>query len=315
MLCQSGAARAVAPQKGVRRVSVLKSLTAVSLLALGGAAAVGPAQAADVFDGSVMDGSHGQGEFLVPTGVNWSGVYIGGHVGAGWGDVDWSILETPFFNGADPKKDTAFPEGGRISHDIEGWLAGGHLGFNQQFGRVVGGVEVSLSGGDIEEEDFNEHEVKLSSGEDHVVGVRTEIDSLFMATVRIGHAWDRVLAYLKGGYASADVDIEGGEEFFNGGVLEREGAFSSSERHHGFTVGGGFEFALTNRVIFGLEYNYVDLGSETHFGFAKIVDDVGKESTERFAVKVDPDELHVAMARLSFKFGDEAVPVAAAPLK
>src|ERR671931_1322961 len=92
MLCQSGGAQGLAPGQGVRRVSVLKSLTAVSLLALGGAAAMGPAQAADIFDGNV-DGRDGRGEFsrgefLGPVHLNWSGIYVGGHFGGAWGGVD-----------------------------------------------------------------------------------------------------------------------------------------------------------------------------------------------------------------------------------
>jgi outer membrane immunogenic protein len=305
---------------------VLKSLTAVSLLALGGAAVMGPAQAADIFDGNV-DGRDGRGEFsrgefLGPVHFNWSGIYVGGHFGGAWGDVDWTVLETPFFNNGVPKDDpasTAFPQAGRVSHEIDDWLAGGHIGFNQQFGRWVGGVEVSLSGGDLNES--SDHEVILANGDDHVVGLRTEIESLFLATVRLGYAFDRVLAYVKGGYASADVKIRGEEELFNSQGLDRVGGFSERERQAGFAVGGGFEFALTNRVIFGLEYDRVDLGSETHTGFATVVNDVGQPSEfathERFAVKVDPDIIHVAMARLSVKFGDEGAPLAAPmpPLK
>lgn len=324
MLCQSGAAQGMAPGGGSRRVSVFKPLMAVSILALSCAAAVGPAQATGFFDG------RNRADFLDSGVYNWSGIYVGGHVGGAWGNADWSVLETPFNNavvgGTEDPAFTAFPEGGRVSQDVDGWLAGGHLGFNQQFGRWVGGVEVSLGGGDVNGSSKDEVSFdSLGFRRDHAVGLRTEIDSLFLATVRLGYAWDRFLTYFKGGYASADVDIRGSEEFFSTQlttagatpIRDREGAFSSSERHHGFTIGGGFEYALTNNVIFGLEYNYVDLGSVTHIGRAKIIDINGTDEVarhDRFTVKVDPDELHTAMARLSFKFGgDEPTQVAALP--
>ena len=127
---------------------------------------------------------------------------------------------------------------------------------------------------------------------------KTEIDSLFLATVRLGYAFDRSLVYVKGGYASADVKLRGTGELGLADV-----GFSSSERQAGLTIGGGFEYALTNGVIFGLEYNRVDLGSATHVGFATVDDDF----VTAVPVKVEPDVLHVAMARLSLKFGDEAV--------
>jgi outer membrane immunogenic protein len=242
-----------------------------------GAAAGAPAQAADL--GGKVSSSQNEEEFgFRAADYNWSGIYVGGNVGGVWNDVEWSGPAI-----------TQFVDGGRVSHEVDGWLAGGHLGFNQQFGRWVGGVEVSLSEGDVEGSSVNE-----IFGSD--VATKTEIDSLFLATVRLGYAFDRTLAYVKAGYASADVKLRGAGE-----IDETEVGFSSSERHAGFTLGGGFEYAWTNRVTFGLEYNRVDLGSTTHVGFATVDDDV----VTAIPVRVEPDVLHVAMARLSLKFGEE----------
>jgi hypothetical protein len=166
MLHQSGGARIEAPREGGRRVAPFKSLTAVSLLALVGAAGFAPAQAADL-NGKVStiqnDEEFG---FRKPEVYDWSGVYVG------------------YSDGED-----------RLRHELDdGSLAGGHLGFNHQFGRWVGGAEVSLSDSDV------------ASNEDDF-GAKTEIDKLFLATVRLGYAWDRSLAYVKGGYASADLKL------------------------------------------------------------------------------------------------------------
>src|SRR5919108_1100117 len=162
MLSQSGGARIVAPRKGDRRIGPLKSLTAVSLLALVGAACFAPAQAAGSGGKVSSKVTSIQNEddfgFPAPTAFNWSGVYVGAHLGGAWGDVDWSGVE-----------------GLEISHEVDGWLAGGHLGFNQQFGRWVGGVEVSLSDGNVESGD--DDSIRRDFG-------TTEIDSLFLATAR-----------------------------------------------------------------------------------------------------------------------------------
>jgi outer membrane immunogenic protein len=244
-----------------------------------GAAGFTPAQAAD-FGGKVSSSQNEEEFGFRAADYNWSGIYVGGNLGGVWNDVEWSGPAI-----------TQFVQGGRVSHEVDGWLAGGHLGFNQQFGRWVGGVEVSLSEGEVEGSSVNE-----IFGSD--VATKTEIDSLFLATVRLGYAFDRTLAYVKAGYASADVNLRGAGELGPADV-----AFSSSERQAGFTLGGGFEYAFTNRVIFGLEYNRVDLGSATHVGFATVNDDF----VDAVPVRVEPDVLHVAMARLSLKFGDEAV--------
>jgi outer membrane immunogenic protein len=276
MLRQSGGARIVAPRQGGRRVG--KSVTAVSLLALVGAAAIAPAQAADL--GGKVSSNQNEEEFgfRAPDVVNWSGIYVGGHLGRAWGDVDFPAI--------------AEIEG--TSQEVEGSLAGGHLGFNHQFGRWVGGVEVSLSGGDVE------GSTSVSGSFDDISfrgKGKTEIDSLFLATVRFGYAWNRSLAYVKGGYASADVKLRAAAEVDDVGDV----AFSSSERQAGFTLGGGFEYAFTNRVIVGLEYNRVELSNATHVGFA-----TDGTNVEAIPIRVEPDVLHVAMARLSLKFGDEA---------
>jgi outer membrane immunogenic protein len=280
MLRQSGGVRIVVPRQGGRRVGPFKSLAAVSLLALVGATAVAPAQAADLGGNVSSNQNEEEFGFRGPTVFDWSGIYVGGHLGGAWGDVEWSGPDV-----------ATYVDGDRVNHEMDGWLAGGHLGFNHQFGRWVGGAEVSLSGSDVEGSSVNE-----IGPFDVVTG--TEIDSLFLATVRFGYAWDRSLAYVKGGYASADVKLRGAGEFG-----EAEVGFSSSERHAGFTIGGGFEYALTSRVILGVEYNRVDLGSATHVGFATVDD----ELVDRVVpVRVEPEVLHLAMARLSLKFGDEA---------
>jgi opacity protein-like surface antigen len=146
MLCQSRGARSVAPRQGGRRVGPFKSLTAVSLLALVGAAGFAPAQAADLNGKVSTIQNEEEFGFRKPEVYDWSGVYVGAHLGAAWGDVDWSGPAV-----------TEFVDRGRVSHELDdGSLAGAHLGFNHQFGRWVGGAEVSLSGGDVEGSSENE---------------------------------------------------------------------------------------------------------------------------------------------------------------
>jgi outer membrane immunogenic protein len=281
MLSQLGGARIEAPRQGERRVGPFTSLTAVSLLALVGAAGVAPAQAADLNGKVSTIQTEEEFGFRKPEVFDWSGVYVGGHLGAAWGDVDWSGPAV-----------ATYVRGAGISHELdEGSLAGAHLGFNHQFGRWVGGAEVALSGGDVEGSSVN----RLTIGTTDIA-TQTEIDSLFLATVRLGYAFDRTLAYVKGGYASAEVNLRAAGEIDTADV----GA-SSSERHAGFTIGGGIEYALTKGVVFGLEYNRVDLGNTTHVAFATVDGD----PATAVPVRVEPDVLHVAMARLSLKFGDD----------
>src|SRR6266540_6846662 len=61
----------------------------------------------------------------VVTVYNWTGFYVGGHVGYGWGKKDWT--------------DTLGLFG--ISQQPDGFLGGGQVGFNYQIGQFVAGVE------------------------------------------------------------------------------------------------------------------------------------------------------------------------------
>ncbi|MBX9841290.1 MAG: hypothetical protein K2Z80_05725 [Xanthobacteraceae bacterium] len=67
---------------------------------------------------------------------NWSGIYVGVHGGYGWASTEWDEVDPPPAN-----------EG---THIARGWLAGGQIGINHQFGRWVVGVEADASWADLE---------------------------------------------------------------------------------------------------------------------------------------------------------------------
>jgi len=163
---------------------------------------------------------------------SWAGFYLGAHLGGAWGDTDWS-----FFNGVATTE--------AFSQSNSSAIFGGQAGWQGQWGNVVAGVEVSYSGLDLSD-----------TSTALLVGNRTrtsEINDLFLATVRLGYAADRWLAYVKGGYANADVDFS--SNVASTGVLTS----SSGEREGGWVLGGGLAYALTQTVSFGVEYNFVHL--------------------------------------------------------
>jgi outer membrane immunogenic protein len=96
---------------------------------------------------------------------NWSGFYVGGHAGYGWGDVN--ILDFgPVLDGGFTIDRTPFRANGA--------LAGGQIGFQQQFGHWVAGVELSLSGGQLSDSASAElvQPFTLLSGDKIVSGTR-----------------------------------------------------------------------------------------------------------------------------------------------
>src|SRR5262249_25670641 len=72
---------------------------------------------------------------------DWSGLYIGAH--AGWEKADTAGYTNN--NGATAGPSVFLPDNGSTDQTMHGWLGGGQLGYNHQFGRAVVGVEFSGS--------------------------------------------------------------------------------------------------------------------------------------------------------------------------
>ena len=69
---------------------------------------------------------------------SWTGCYVGGHIGGGWGQKDLTNFSESYFGAASPVADTS------------GWLAGGQIGCNYQFAsNWVAGVEIADSWANI----------------------------------------------------------------------------------------------------------------------------------------------------------------------
>jgi len=219
----------------------------------------------------------------VVTVFNWTGIYVGGHGGYAWGDVDWTV------------NPPAVPPPFHASNHINGAVGGAHAGFLYQWNNnLVIGAEVSWTGGDIDKS-FN----ALFAGFTRTFDAR--VRSLFLATARAGLAYGRFLPYVKGGFASAEVrteliDVNGG---FGPGTLISVG----KSRQNGWTAGGGIDYALSDNIVFGVEYNYVRLNSKTYSN-ADLAAGAGAVTIHH--ENVDPS-FSTILGRLTFRFAPGAV--------
>jgi outer membrane immunogenic protein len=156
---------------------------------------------------------------------NWSGFYLGGHVGGAWSSEEARDLATGLTGATDP----------------DGFIGGLQAGYNWQADRWVFGIEGdwSWSGAD---------------GSTPLVGVPFTSNDSWYATLtgRVGYAWDNWLWYVKGGAAWAD------KEYTYAGF----GTFSDTRV--GWTIGTGVEWALGPQWSAKLEYNYLDFGKDTY---------------------------------------------------
>jgi outer membrane immunogenic protein len=160
---------------------------------------------------------------------SWSGVYVGGHAGGAHASADW-IFSAPREN---------------FDETATAFAGGAHAGAQLQWGRAVLGAEVAYTWADLE--------VTAGSGLTPGVSHTAALENLLLVTGKLGYAFERYHAYAKGGWASADVDIR--SSVAATGVVTT----SSSAREHGWTAGLGLEYAVTDAIILGVEYDYVKL--------------------------------------------------------
>jgi len=115
---------------------------------------------------------------------NWSGFYVGGHVGYGWADLQSTVIDS---SGA------AFPVGTVFTADPDGWIGGGQIGFNWQSGNWVFGIEGEYSWSGIDADTTTFSVVPAAAAAGVRVTIHNEIESIAMLTGRIGYAWDNSL--------------------------------------------------------------------------------------------------------------------------
>ena len=205
----------------------------------------------------------------IPVTYNWSGFYLGGHLGAANSQVDWDYNEPIFFD--------------TYEHSRTGFVGGGFAGLQMQVSWLVFGAEVGYLWADQSK----------STGDVLLGHVATStVHDLLLVTGKFGWANDNMLAYFKGGYATAEVEFRT-KDATNGALWT-----SSNEREHGWVAGVGLEYALWQHVILGVEYNYIKLNTETR------IQDLTVDMPRPGPVRVEgATDIQSLTARLSFKLG------------
>ncbi len=174
---------------------------------------------------------------------NWTGFYIGGNAGYGWGRVKPGTVS--FYDPIDTLAGTL----AGLNSDTSGFIGGGQAGYNFQSGNFVFGLEADFSWSGIK-----------GSVTDTVNGysATSRLDWLATGRARAGVAFDRVLFYGTGGIAAgrAKTTIDD----YYGVTITTEDA----KTHVGWTAGAGIEAALSPNWTVRAEYLYVDLGSKEY---------------------------------------------------
>jgi outer membrane immunogenic protein len=176
---------------------------------------------------------------------NWTGFYLGAHVGWGRVDLDSTVIA---------------PAGlGTVGDSQSGFLGGGQVGFNYQIGQFVIGVE-----GDIAWTDIGRTSTVTGGGV--TITESTNVDWIATLAGRLGYAFGPALLYVKGGVAWMDWS----SRVTATGALV--GTATGGNTETGYVLGAGLEYAFTPNWSAKLEYNYLDFGTERTTAGGLIVD-------------------------------------------
>jgi outer membrane immunogenic protein len=224
--------------------------------------------------------------------INWTGFYIGAHAGYGFGsETNLDVTPLPSVATFVDLAPTS------LDPDLDGFMAGGQMGYNWQFGHFVFGLETDISWTDI---DGSQSEI-IRNGAGAIlaptngIDVRQEIEWLGTTRVRLGFTPTcNLLVYGTGGVAYGDVDFSGNTDFRPLGTNQYPASFSDTSV--GWVAGGGIEYAINNHWSLKVEYLYHDLGDES-------ITANSVPLSPPFQVRYDWEtRVHTVNAGINFKF-------------
>lgn len=212
------------------------------------AAASIPAGAADLGNYDRRQRDYGDDPIVVPKSYfSWTGFYVGGHIGYGWGSS--STVNLPDIGNGD-----AFDGANGFVVQPYGLLAGVSVGYNWQYDNFVFGLEADL--GYLGSEDTQENAFGFTTVEYGAYGTLTG---------RIGYADDRWLFYGKGGLAFANIENTAGA--FTAGDVDPSDFTNLHDTRAGWALGAGVEYAFQRELSVKIEYLYMDFGEDQSGNF------------------------------------------------
>jgi outer membrane immunogenic protein len=250
---------------------------------------------------------------------NWTGFYVGMNAGAVWGRAETSSYTgdlAPLFLTTVPGVGLVTIVGsidtlpGATATNLS-WLAGGQAGYNWHSGNFLIGIEgdAVATGLRMTSTATNTRFPGTTVEQTVASSVTTDIDWMASLRLRLGLTSDRVLFYVTGGGAVAEIDVSTltTTTFGPGTLVPAPGTYaltnSASTTRFGWTIGGGIEWAFDNNWSLGGEYRYSDFGRiTTSFG---IPDGFGTAfATGTRTTRVTTSQ---ATLRLNYRFGGPVV--------
>ena len=178
--------------------------------------------------------------------ADWGGFYGGVSAGAGSADIDLG------FTGPGGWWTFGVPTSA-ANFDPDGTIVGVHLGYDYMLSKnwYVGIV------GSLNDSSMKQSIASLAfSASDTWIAV---INNYWTVGGRVGYAMEKTSFYGSVGLAGANVKSTAESFGFALGFVD-----ISKEHHTGWTAGAGVEYMIKSGLTVGLDYKYLDFGSELH---------------------------------------------------
>lgn len=213
-------------------------------------ALLGPAMGADYLRGTIAEPAPVAQE----AGIDWAGVYFGGHAGYTSASLDLGNLNTAL--GAAGFGNPPLSNLGNKTADHG--LYGGFAGFNMLWDDVVLGVEVDYSRANLT---WN----RSGTGGTISETVRTKLNDFGLVKLRAGWTLGRFLPFATVGLALGNIDTDA-VQYPIGFPNTARARYSSSGVSYGFAVGLGADVAISSNLFLRGEWQYA------HFSSARSAD-------------------------------------------
>jgi outer membrane immunogenic protein len=175
---------------------------------------------------------------------NWSGFYIGGNVGYGWGNGNIDGVEVP--------QDEISPVSNQLNP--KGVIGGGQIGYNWQAGSFLAGLEADIQGSGVKASLVDPAAIQLTTASQQLSWFGTLRGRLGFVVA------PQLLIYGTGGLAYGDVRGAATQANLSSNPAENVAASFSGTRT-GWTAGGGLEWMFTRGWSAKVEYLHIDLGN------------------------------------------------------
>ncbi len=252
----------------------------------------------------------------------WTGFYVGLNAGYSWSannnvglpSLDTNPVIPANFGVLSQQVNSAYPTA--MTSSANGFLGGGQIGYNWQFGAMVAGLEADIhaSTAKATSSSWLQNTVWFGVGGFAPYGgggtVSRSLDWLGTVRGRLGFSVaPTFLLYATGGlaYGGTKLSYTSFSHTSFGGIML--GAASSSTTSVGYTVGAGAEWAFNNNWSIKAEYLYYDLGRQSVSNFSCLTP--GAPGNCSLATATVRNNGHIVRTGVNYRFNWGSAPVVA----